>query len=277
MVEPEIPDRCINHSICAECEHGPDDRAAEAVVPVVELVDGEGAGDEGSGEDWGVDGDQLPHRGVVVSEDLELGIEVEVEEDEAREGGGGVARREGLEAVVDLVAVAGADGVRVHDLLVARAGVGAGGDLGLADSEEVRAKAPDQPLNEYLEDGGGDERVEEPDDGVVDVPEGADANLHTEDDEDWNQSCHQRGGVDGNDVLAEGVGEFGVDNLAVAEVDGEGSSRRWVRFVDLDGVSGCYGMDRELLTPRPMAPMITMVRMSSHVHLSHCPNVGLRE
>ena len=80
---------------------------------------------------------------MVVGEDLELGIKVEVEEDEAREGGSGVARREGLETVVDLVAVAGADGVRVHDLLVARAGVGAFGDLGLADGEEVRAQAAD--------------------------------------------------------------------------------------------------------------------------------------
>lgn len=214
---------------------------------------------------------------MVVGEDLELGIKVEVEEDESREGGRGVARREGLEAVVDLVAVAGADGVRVHNLLVARAGVGAGRDLGLADSEEVRAEATDQPLNEYLEDGGGDERVEKPDDGVVDVPEGADANLHAEDDEDRDQGCHQRRGVDGGDVLPEGVGEFGIDDLAVAKVDGEGARGRWVGFVDLDRVSGCYKIERELLTPRPMAPMITIVRMSSHVHLSHCPKVGLRE
>ena len=128
-----------------------------------------------------------------------------------------------------------------------------------------------------MEDGGGDEGVEEPDDGVVDVPEGADADLHTQDDKDRDQGSHQRGGVDGDDILAERIGEFGVDDLAVAKFNGEGSSRRWVSFVDLDRVSGCYRIGREMLTPRPMAPMITMVRMSSHVHLSHCPNVGLRE
>lgn len=33
---------------------------------------------------------------------------------------------------------------------------------------------------------------------------------------------------------------------------------------------------RGVHTPRPMAPMMTMVRMSSHVCLSHCPNVGRR-
>lgn len=57
MVEAEIPDGCIDHSVCAECEHGPDDSAAEAVVPVVELVDGERSRDEGRGEDGGVDSD----------------------------------------------------------------------------------------------------------------------------------------------------------------------------------------------------------------------------
>lgn len=57
VVESEIPDGRIHHSVRAEGEDGPDDGAGETVVPVVELVDGEGARDEGRAEDGGVDGD----------------------------------------------------------------------------------------------------------------------------------------------------------------------------------------------------------------------------
>lgn len=139
------------------------------------------------------------------------------------------------------------------------------------------AQATDEGFQEDLEYCRCDERVEEPDDSVVDIPEGADADLHAENDEDRDQCCHQRRGVDGDDVLSERVGEFGIDDLAVTEINGEGARRRRRGFVDLDGISGCYEMEREVLTPRPMTPMITMVRMSVQVHLSHCPNVGLRE
>ena len=48
----------------------------------MEFVDGEGAGDEGCAEEGRVEGDQLPHCWVVVREDLEFGVEVEVEEGE---------------------------------------------------------------------------------------------------------------------------------------------------------------------------------------------------
>ena len=57
VVESEIPYGRIHHSVGAEGEHGPDDGAGDAVIPVVEFVDGERTGDEGRGEDGGVDGD----------------------------------------------------------------------------------------------------------------------------------------------------------------------------------------------------------------------------
>lgn len=239
MVEPEIPHGRIHHSIRAEGEHGPDDRSGDAVVPIVELVDGKRASNESSCKDWGVDSNQLPHRGVVVGEDLQLGIKIKVEEDESRKSGRGVSRGEGLETVINLVAVAGADGIGVHDLPVTAASVGAFGDPRLANGEEVRAKATNQPLKEHLEDGGRDEGIEQPDDGVVDIPEGSDSNLHTKDDKDRDQGRHQRCSVDWDDILPERIGEFGVDDFTVAEFDREGSSRRWMRFVDLTRVSDC--------------------------------------
>ena len=55
---------------------------------------------------------------------------------------------------------------------------------GVADCEEVRAEAAYEALQHDLEDGGGDEGVEQAKNGVVDVPEGADADLHQEDDDD---------------------------------------------------------------------------------------------
>lgn len=94
VVESEIPDGCVYHAVGAEGEDGANDGAGDAVVPVVELVDGEGTRNEGSAENGCVDSDQLPHRGVVVREDLELGVEVEVKEDETRKSSRGVTRRE---------------------------------------------------------------------------------------------------------------------------------------------------------------------------------------
>lgn len=81
---------------------------------------------------------------MVVAEDLELAVEVEVQEDEASEGGSGVARRHGLKRVIDLFLVARADTAVEHDGLEAIGNVAMGshilGNDGLADGEEVWAE-----------------------------------------------------------------------------------------------------------------------------------------
>lgn len=51
------------------------------------------------------------------------------------------------------------------------------GNGGLADGEEVGSKAADEPFEEDLEDGSGDQGVEKADDCIVDVPEAADSDL----------------------------------------------------------------------------------------------------
>lgn len=86
MIEPKIPNTSVDHSIGRGGHDGPDDGAGEAVVPVVEFVDGEGAGDEGGAEEGRVQGEELPHGRVVVGEDFELGVEVVVEVEEAWRG-----------------------------------------------------------------------------------------------------------------------------------------------------------------------------------------------
>jgi hypothetical protein len=105
----------------------------------VEFVNGKGTANQAGAEQWGVDGDELPHSGVVVGEDLQLGVKVEVQVDEACECSSGVARRHGLESVVDLGLVARADAAVVHDLAVAITDLN-GVDGRLADEEEVRAE-----------------------------------------------------------------------------------------------------------------------------------------
>ena len=116
---------------------------------------------------------------MVVCEDLEFGVEVEGEVNKPRESRRRVARGEGFQAVVDGGLVACADAAVVHDVCPTGAGLGSEGRHGgFANGEEVRAEAAYEALEDYLEDCGGYEGVEQAEDGVVDVPEGADAQLH---------------------------------------------------------------------------------------------------
>lgn len=241
MVVAPIPDARIHHAVGAESHDGTDNRASEDVIPVVELVNGQGASNQARAEHGGVDGGELPERGVVVGEDLELGVEVEGQEDESRKGSGGVTRRHRLERIINLIRITSADILGVVNLgetlrrvaLFGNLGVGSASNVGLADGQEVRAQATDKPLDEDLEDGGGDEAVQKTQDAVVDVPKRADANLHAQDDEDGNDGGQEGGEPDGNDFLAHRVGELGVDNFAVGELDGKRAGGGRVGVVDL--------------------------------------------
>lgn len=75
----------------------------------MEFVDGESSTDEAGTENRSVDGDKLPHGWVVVGKDLELGVEVQVQIDEASKGGSGVATRHRLKTVIDLIRVTSAN------------------------------------------------------------------------------------------------------------------------------------------------------------------------
>ena len=156
VVEAEVPDRCVDHAVAAESHHGADDCASEDIVPVVILINCEGTADQAGAENGSVEDNELPHGRVVVGKDLELGVEVEVEEDKASKGSRGVARGHGLEAVVDLLLVACANATVEHDLAIAvgnasvratvdavivQAHIQASRDNRLADSEEVGSEA----------------------------------------------------------------------------------------------------------------------------------------
>lgn len=189
----------------------------------MELIDGKGSANQARAEDGSVDDNELPHGRVVVGEHLELSVKVEVQVDESSESSGRVTRRHRLEAVVDLLLVARADAAVEHDLAVAVGNVARGThvlwDHRLAHGEEVRAETSDEPFDEDLEDGRGDEGVQETDGCIVHVPEAADADLADEEDGDGDQGCHEGGSINGNDLVAQWVCELGVDNLAIREDD----------------------------------------------------------
>jgi hypothetical protein len=136
-----------------------------------------------------------------------------------------VTRWKGFERIVDLVLITGADRTVIHDLSEAVASFLRcdGGDVGLADGEEVRTETTDQPFEENLEDGSGDERVEESDDCIVGIPERANADLADENDDDGDESAEKCSEPDGDDLFAYWVCELRVYDFTVLEVDGEGA------------------------------------------------------
>lgn len=237
VVEAEVPDGGKGHSVGGESEDGTNDGTGKDIVEVVVLVDGKGTSDQDSTEDGGVSSNELPHGRVVVGEDLELGVEVQVQVDKASESSSGVTTGHRLKSIVDLSLVTSADIRSEVELEVSLVVVSTHGTstlhIRLADNEEVRSEATDEPLDEDLEDSGGDKRVEKTDGSVVEVPEAANADLHASEDEDGDQSSKHGGSPDGNDLASHGVAILGPDDFAVIEGNGEGSHRCRLSKIDL--------------------------------------------
>lgn len=61
-------------------------------------------------------------------------------------------------------------------------------------------KTTDEPLDEDLEDSGGDEGVEQTNGGVVDVPEAAGADLDDQEDQEGNEEGHKGSSIDWDDL-----------------------------------------------------------------------------
>jgi len=84
VVEAEVPNAGVHHPVGTQSENGTDDSAGDNIVPVVVFINREGTRDQGGAENRGVESRELPHVRRVVGEDLELGVEVQVQEDETR-------------------------------------------------------------------------------------------------------------------------------------------------------------------------------------------------
>ncbi len=103
VVEAEVPDlhlqsasrfylgmmrihyRSIDHTISRKRHSCSDDGSRDQIIPVMEFIDGESASNQGRAKDWSPECNHLPHCGVVVGPNLELGIEVKEQEDESRD------------------------------------------------------------------------------------------------------------------------------------------------------------------------------------------------
>lgn len=94
-----------------------------------------------------------------------------------------MTRRKRFERVVDLLLVSGADSAIVHDIVKAKAFLRSTERyFGPADIEKVRTQTANEPFEKDLKHSGRDQAVQQSDDGIVDVPEGAYADLHEQDD-----------------------------------------------------------------------------------------------
>jgi Tfp pilus assembly major pilin PilA len=264
----------------------------------VELVNSERTANQDGSKERSVNGNEFPHSRVVVGEYLELGVQVEVQEHKASKGSGGVTRRHRLEAVVDLLPVTRADAAVEHDLAVSIGDVASNTAIliaivcgteaktirndRLADSEEVRTKSSNEPLDEDLEDSGGDERVQQTDGSVVDVPEAASTDLNNQEDGKGNEKGHESSSPDGNDFVAKRIRELRVNNLAVLEDDGEAATRRWISHVDTksNGAHGGHGDDVQsggldpchlgLLTPKHASLLLLVVSAGGSCSVCRC-------
>lgn len=237
VVEAEVPDRGVNHAVRAKGHHGADNSSSEYIVPVasrlavvpcalqtliclpvVVFVNGKCSTDETGSKNGCIESDDLPHGWVVVGEDLELRVQVEVQKNEASKGSGGVTRRHGFQAVVDLLTVTGADATVEHDLAVPVGNVAMDSilvtivvcteteicrDDGLADSEEVRAQTTNEPLDKDLEYRSRDECIEQTNSGVVYIPKASGTDLNNQEHGKGDEEGHESSSPDGNDLYIE--------------------------------------------------------------------------
>ena len=70
-------------------------------------------------------------------------------------------------------------------------------------------------LEKHLKDSSSDETVEQPDNRIVDVPKAPDPDLHTQNDEDRNQTAQQRSKPDWDNFLPKGVCKLRVHDLSI--------------------------------------------------------------
>jgi hypothetical protein len=228
-------------------------QVSEATVgktyPVVVLVNGKGTANQASSEDRCVKSDEFPHGWVVVGKDLELSVEVQVKVDKASEGSGGVTGRHRLKAVVDFALITSADATVEHYLTVPICDVAIGAtsfhtiivgadgvenisrDDGLADGEEMRAKASNEPFDEDLENGCGDQSIEKSNGSVVDVPEAASTDLNNQKDGKGDEEGHESSSPNRDNLVAHRVGELRVHDFSILEDDGEAAARGWISEV----------------------------------------------
>jgi hypothetical protein len=189
-----------------------------------------------------------------------------------------VAGRKRLQRIVNLLLIPRANLPIIHNLPVPVPPAHiARPHIGLTHRQEMRPQPTNQPFQKHLEHRRRYQRVQQPDDGVIHVPERADPDLHDEEDGDGDQGGEEGGRPDRDDFLAERVREFRVHDLAAvaAEVDGEGAGWGGAREIDTESYGALVvlayviksGRGFEVSGKSGGAPIIIMVMKSSSVIL----------
>jgi hypothetical protein len=76
-----------------------------------------------------------------------------------------------------------------------------------------------QPLDEDLEDSRDNQRVQQTNGCVVDIPERADSDLADKENGKGDEERHESSSPDGDNLVAKGVSELRVDDFSIAESD----------------------------------------------------------
>ena len=85
MIEAEIPNTCIDHSVRAESHASTNDGAGQDISPVMILVGRKRTTDQRRAQDRHVSDDELEVRRMVIAPDFKFRVEVEIEKHKATE------------------------------------------------------------------------------------------------------------------------------------------------------------------------------------------------
>ena len=99
------------------------------------------------------------------------------------------------------------------------------------------SEPPNEALDEHLEHRSRNQTFQETHGGGEQVLEAASARLEEAEEEEGREKGDERRRPDGDDFFAQGVREFGVDDVAVERVYGEGARGRRRLFESSWGVS----------------------------------------
>ncbi|KAH0551745.1 hypothetical protein GP486_007037 [Trichoglossum hirsutum] len=220
VVDAVIPQTRVHDPVAARGHDGADDGAGDDVVGVVVLAHDQGAAQEGGGEDGDVGQDEDEVGRLVVGEELELGVQVDGQSGMGRSAGLKTGPREKQERVVVVVVVAvGNTPIKSGSL---KPNTHRGRNVGPTDGQEMGAQAANDGLDDDLKGSGGQERVDEAEEGVVGVPEGARApGGHDKGDGGGAQGAEQAGGQRGEDGGDIGVRDRRVQHTARRRIQEE--------------------------------------------------------
>ena len=123
---------------------------------------------------------------MIIAPYLQLSIKIEVKVDETSKSSGCVSGRKRFKRIIDRVRVSSTDRTIIHDL---KESIARSSDIWIANSQEMRTKTTNQPFEPDLKDCRSNDRVEQSNNCIVDIPERSYSDLRNEYEDDRNKNC----------------------------------------------------------------------------------------